>query len=233
MNDRLSSVLYGKKNGQIYYSSTDSYSIADYAYSQLNKANSATSLKTLCADLLRYGKEAQLFKNYRTDSLVDAAMTDAHRALLSDAEAVTFSDVNETLTDLESPVITWAGKSLNLDSKVEVKYIFRLGTYEGKIEELTLKLNYVNYEGQPAQVILTNPELYSEAHGLYAFSFDGLLAAELRTVIEAAIYCGDTQLSQTLRYSPDTYGNNKDGQLLILCKALFAYSDSAKAYFAP
>ena len=206
--------------------------LATYAYAQLNKTGIAENLKTLCADLLRYGAKAQIFKNYRTDSLVDAAMTDAHRAHLSDAEAVTFSDVNETLTDLESPVITWAGKSLNLDSKVEVKYIFRLGTYEGKIEELTLKLNYVNYEGQPAQVILTNPELYSEAHGLYAFSFDGLLAAELRTVIEAAVYQGNTRLSQTLRYSPDTYGNNKDGQLLVLCKALIAYSDTAKAYFS-
>ena len=30
---------------------------------------------------------------------------------------------------------------------------------------------------------------------------------------------------------PDTYGNNKTGTLLDLCKALFAYSDSAKAFF--
>ncbi|MBP3413559.1 MAG: hypothetical protein J6K89_09905, partial [Oscillospiraceae bacterium] len=66
MNDRLSSVLYGSKKGQPYYSPTDSYSIADYAYSQLNKEGSTATLKTLCADLLRYGSAAQSFKSYRT-----------------------------------------------------------------------------------------------------------------------------------------------------------------------
>jgi hypothetical protein len=66
----------------------------------------------------------------------------------------------------------------------------------------------------------------------YAFTFDGLLAAELRTVLDAAVYAGDTRLSQTLRYSPDTYGNGKSSALLDLCKALFAYSDTAKAFFA-
>ena len=50
-------------------------------------------------------------------------------------------------------------------------------------------------------------------------------------MVDAAIYEGTTKLSQTLRYSPDTYGNNKTGQLLTLCKALFAYSDTAKAFF--
>ena len=61
MNDRIRSVLYGTKEGQIYYSATDDYSITDYAYSQMNKANMPHSLKTVCADLLRYGAKAQIF----------------------------------------------------------------------------------------------------------------------------------------------------------------------------
>jgi hypothetical protein len=77
---------------------------------------------------------------------------------------------------------------------------------------------------------LTNPVAYSK-EGLYVFDFDGLMAAELRTVINAAVYAGNTQVSNTLQYSADTYGNGKSGMLLRLCQALFAYSDSAKAYF--
>ena len=50
-------------------------------------------------------------------------------------------------------------------------------------------------------------------------------------MISAQVYIGDQPASVTLRYSPDTYGNNKTGALGELCKALFAYSDSAKAYF--
>ena len=35
-----------------------------------------------------------------------------------------------------------------------------------------------------------------------------------------------------LQYSAHAYGNNKASTLLDLCKALFAYSDSARAYFS-
>ncbi len=232
MGDVVSAQLHMEKNGQVYLSKVDTYSIAQYAYSQLNKAGNTDSLKALCANLLRYGKEAQIFKSYRTDSLVDSAMTDAHRAYLSDIEAVTFGNNNTILSDLDNPVITWAGKSLNLDSKVSVKYVFDLGTYEGPVEELTLKVFYINHQGKVTQTTVSSPELYNVATNRYAFTFDGLLAAELRSITDVAIYHGDTRLSQTLRYSPDTYGNNKEGQLLTLCRALIAYSDTAKAYFS-
>ena len=67
---------------------------------------------------------------------------------------------------------------------------------------------------------------------VYVFTLDTLLAAELRAIVSAQIFAGETPVSCTLQYSADTYGNNKTGPLLHLCKALFAYSDSAKAYFA-
>ena len=221
-----------EKEGKVYVSNTDTYSIAQYAYAQLGKPAASQKLKTLCAELLRYGKEAQVFKSYRTDALVDAAMTDTHKSYLSSLEAVTFANVNETMNDLETPVITWLGKSLNLESKVTVKYIFDLGGYTGSMEDLVMKVHYVNLSGTVSETVIQNPEVYNASKNQYAFSFDGLLAAELRTAVDVVIYNGETQLSQTLRYSPDTYGNGKTGQLLILCKALFAYSDTAKAYFA-
>ncbi len=232
MGDVVKAQLHMEKDGQPYLSQVDPYSIAQYAYTQLNKPGAKASLKALCADLLRYGKEAQVYKSYRTDALADGAMTEDHRTYLSDAESVTFGSTNETLPDLETPVITWVGKSLNLESKVAVKYIFELGSYSGKVEDLSLKVRYVNYTGATVETDLTDAEIYDASKNRYSFSFDGLLAAELRSVVEVAIYEGDTQLSQTLRYSPDTYGNGRTGQLLILCKALFAYSDTAKIYFA-
>ncbi len=232
MGDVITAQLHMEKEGQPYLSKVDTYSIAQYAYAQLDKDTTTDGLKALCADLLRYGKEAQVFKSYRTDALVDSAMTEAHRAWLSDAEAVTFGNTNETLADLENSAVIWAGKALDLDSKVSVRYVFLPGTYTGSIEDLTLKVRYINHAGEDTEITLTDPVLYSAAMNSYAFTFDGLLAAELRTVTDVAIYAGETRLSQTLRYSPDTYGNGKTGQLLTLCKVLFAYSDTAKAYFA-
>ncbi len=231
MMDNISSVLYGTKNGQPYYSPVDEYSIATYAYSQLNNAGRPESLKILCADLLRYGTKAQIFKGYRTDALADSAMTNAHKTFLSNMDAVTFGNTNKVLEDLENAPMEWVGKSLNLESKVCLKFIFTLGAYSGKLSDLCLHVSYENANGETQNLTLTNVELYNSTHGYYAFTLDTLLAAELRSVISVQVYHGSTPLSRTLQYSADTYGNNKTGALLDLCKALFAYSDSAKSYF--
>ncbi len=231
MNDSISAVLHGTKEGQDYYSPTDTYSIATYAYSQLDKITVADSLKALCAELLRYGTKAQIFKSYRTDSLADANMTQVHKAYLSDIEAVTFGNTNRVLDDLDNAPITWAGKALNLESKVALKFVFNPGNYTGTLSDLTLRISYRDVTGSTKTLTLADPELYNEAMGVYAFTLDTLLAAELRAVVSAQIYVGNTPVSATLQYSPDTYGNGKTGTLLDLCKALFAYSDQAKVYF--
>ncbi|MBR6825912.1 MAG: hypothetical protein IKM59_05120, partial [Oscillospiraceae bacterium] len=89
-----------------------------------------------------------------------------------------------------------------------------------------------NVKGVPQTLTLSNPQVYHADKGFYAFTLDTLLAAELRSVLSVQIYEGDTPVSCTFRYSSDTYGLNKKGPLLDLCKALFAYSDRAKAYFS-
>ena len=66
MGDRITATLYMEKDGRTYYWEPDTYSIAQYAYAQLNKAGVDPKLKALCADLLRYGSKAQIFKAYRT-----------------------------------------------------------------------------------------------------------------------------------------------------------------------
>ena len=231
MTTELTTVLYGTKDGQVYYSPTDIYSIATYAYSQLSKESVPDSLKILCADLLRYGSATQVYKGYHTDDLADSALTDEQRAYLSDADALTFGSVNQVGKELENPVITWEGKSLDLQSKVGIKYIANLSKYTGNKEDLTLKITYVDRTGTQRTETLEEMELYKENRSLYAFTYYGLLAAELRTPVTVQIMEGDTPVSCTLTYSADTYGNGKDGQLLEVCKTLFAYSDSAKTYF--
>ena len=232
MNDRIRSVLYGSKEGQSYYSPTDDYSIADYAYSQLNKSNSSDALRRLCADLLRYGAMAQSYKGYRTDAPADGKLTEAQKGYLSDLNAVTFGNINGELNDNPAPEVLWAGKALDLNSKVTLKFVFDVGAYKGEAEALSLVIRYTDYTGKLQERRVSGAEAYGTKEGRYAFSFDGLLAAELRTTLTVQIYEGSTPLSCSLQYSADTYGNNKTGTLLNLCKALFAYADSAKAYFA-
>jgi len=231
MNDTLEAELYVVRDGVTYVSETDTYSIATYAYGQLNKETVSPALRNLCGELLRYGACAQIFKNYRTDALADSQMTEAHRALLQDLSTITFGSNNAVLEDLEAPTALWSGKALDLGSKVAVKFIFGLNGYEGRVEDLTLSVTYTAIDGQERTVEISDPQLYSEAFGQYAFTFDGLLAAELRSVLYVRVCENGTPISQTMVYSPDTYGNGKTGALGELCKALFAYSDAAKDYF--
>ena len=229
IGDEIEATLYMTKSGANYVSNPDVYSVATYAYTQMAKIESAADLKTLCADLLVYGSAAQTYKKYRTDSLCNSAMTAEQLAYCSDLEAVTFGSNNAVLDDIADPQITWAGKSLNLESKVVLKFVMETGAYIGKVEDLTLRVTFTDYSGAEKTVIVTDPTVYNGTR--YAFDFDGLLAAELRTVVKVAVFAGEEQVSPTLCYSADTYGNNRTGDLLTLCKALVAYSDSAKTFF--
>ena len=230
MNDEMEAVLHWNKDGQDHYSDTDVYSVSRYAYTQMNKTGSE-KLKVLCANLLRYGAQAQLLKGYRLNALADSDMTEEQRGYCTDLDTVTFGNTNVIGKDLESPTVEWVGKSMNLGSKVALKFVFAIGEYNGDLGDLNLRVSYTDIDGKLVTATVREIEAYNAPAGQYAFSFDGLLAAELRTVVSAQIYAGDEAVSCTLKYSADTYGRNKTGTLGAVCKALFAYSDSAKAYF--
>jgi hypothetical protein len=158
-------------------------------------------------------------------------MTPEQVQYLSDMSGLQFGDNYKVLNDVTTPLITWTGKALVLDSKVTLKFVFNAAQYAGSVENLKLKVTYTNYAGQTVETEVTGAQVYNANAGLYAFDFDGLLAAELRTVVTVAVYAGNTQVSPSMCYSADSYGNGRTGTLLDLCKALVAYSDSALIYF--
>ncbi len=232
MNENITTTLYMYKGEEVYRTVVDHYSIAAYAYSMLNKDNVSQEVKTLCANLLRYGSVAQLYKDYATDALADEELSYEHSLLLTDLDTVEFANNYALLGDVADATVSWIGKSLILDSTVAVKLAIDASAFAGNTEELSIRVSYTDVDGEEQQVTLTGPEAYSADRGLYIFVLDFLQAADLRTVLSCAIYDGETQVSETMTYSADTYGNGKTGDLLTLCKALIAYADSAKAVFA-
>ncbi len=229
MGDLVDATLHMTKGAAQYVSAVDTYSVATYAYDMLNSTTDSKML-TLCADLLRYGAEAQSFKKYRTDALVDWNMTKKQMEYLSDTSTLSFTSTDSYMGDLTSSKISWVGKTLDLGSKVGMKFVFNAKNCD--VSKLSMKVSYKGGNGDTKTVTLTGAEVYNASNGYYSFTFYGLLASELRTVVDVAIYDGDTQISETLRYSAESYASrNTSGALAPLCKALFAYSDSAKAYF--
>ena len=231
MGNLINATVYMTKGEETYCSPTDVYSVATYAYTQMGKANYPVSLKKLCAELLRYGAAAQTFKGYRTDALVDNQMTDEQRAYLTDLESVTFNQVNSTLGDVENPTVTWVSKTLNLESKVGVKFIVNLTNFVGDPSTLEFRYSYDDYMGVTQTGVISGATLYYEERNFYSFEIDCLLAAELRSMITGAVYCDGVQVSESTVFTPDSYANNRTGDLLTLCKALMSYSDTALVFF--
>jgi hypothetical protein len=231
MNNTVEAVLHMTKDGREYVSNGDSYSIATYAYAQLDNPAATEDLKILSANLLRYGAKAQIWKKYRTEALADAQMTDSQKALLQDLEAVEFGNNNEILSDVEIPLIDWVGKTMSLESKVVVRFVMNASNYMGDLDALSLRVSFVNIDGETETVTLTESTVYNEERHYYAFDFDGLLSAEMRSVMHVAVCEGDMQLSPTMVYSIDTYGVSTSGALRTLVQAMLAYGDSAKAFF--
>ncbi|MBR6825285.1 MAG: leucine-rich repeat domain-containing protein [Oscillospiraceae bacterium] len=231
MKDAIRATLYAKKGALTYCSAPDTYSIATYAYTQLGRSTTPAVLKTLCADLLRYGGWTQTYKGYRTDYLAHSDLTEAQAAYLTDLNTVVFGNHNTVAQELPNAPLTWKGKALLLESKVTLRFVFHIGNYTGALSSLKLKVTYTTPAGEAKTAYVTGPTPYSNVSGLYAFDFAGLTAAELRSVVSVTVYEGETPLTSTISYSADTYGNNRPEPLSTLCKALFAYSDSAKAYF--
>lgn len=231
MGDMVEATLHMSKGGANYVSNLDTFSVATYAYNMLKQSKDAKML-SLCANLLRYGAEAQTYKKYRTDNLVDAAMTDEQRAYLTDLSTLKFTEKDGVSMSIVSPKITWVGKTLLLDSKVGIKLVFNASAYGSDVSKLSMRVSYQNYKGEAKTLTVTGAEVYNAANQYYSFTFSGLLAAELRSVLSVAIYEGDTQISDTLEYSAETYASKTAGMALgTLSSALFAYSDAAKAYF--
>ncbi len=234
MNDMVSATLRMMKNGEGYCSAEDLYSVGTYAYTVLGMPSSTEKMRTLCANLLRYGSAAQTFKGYRSDALADAAMTEEQRSWMTDLNEVAFSNTDYFKEDLANPSISWVGKTLMLDSKVGIKYVFNVANYTGDLSELSLRVSYHSNSGEEKSVVLTDFEAYNSARGYYCFTFYGLLAAELRQTMEVAVYRGEEQLSKTMVYSAASYGSNPGvtGNLKTLSQALFAYSDAALKQFS-
>ncbi len=230
MNNDIEAVFRLTKGGQEYYSKTDVYSVAEYAYGKLDstKATDTDELKSICANLLRYGAMAQTQFGYRTDALVDASMTTAHKAFLTKLETVEMNSYMKQLDDHNAPTVPWKSATLELGNKVIMCLIANLANYNGDVSKLTVRLTYTDAKGE--NVTVERPlELYSVENKTYAVSYDGLRATEMRTIVSAAIYLNGTRVSKTVEYSVGSYGGRNPSDL---CRAMLAYGDAANAFFS-
>ena len=186
----------------------DNYSILTYCNNKLAN-NPSSELATLIADILEYGAAAQLYLNYKTDSLVNEGVS-------GKTEFVSISSTDklkETINKVEGFDIYSAGVYFYYSNNVYIK--FNAG------ENFKVTINDVDAT-ETVQEIDNGYILYSDM--ISATNFDNIYTFKL--------YDGET-LVQTFNYSIKSFVysfQNTSKSVGLIAKALYNYGLSAKAY---
>lgn len=227
MNDTIHATLYATYNGIEYASEVREYSVATYCYNMLDKynTNEYAKLQTLLVDLLNYGAASQVYMDYKTDALVNAKLTEEQKAMGTSTER-TLETVQELeYKTIDNPTVQWKGGGLNLQKSVGMRFKITADN----IENLTVKVT--NDIGEETIII---SDTFETTEGGYYVFFDGLNAGQMSDVVYLTVYDGETAVSNTIRYSIESYAyakhNSSDTNLAELVKAMMKYGDSAKAY---
>lgn len=226
LNDTVKATLCAELGGTKLFGSTVSYSAAAYCYNMLNRCTGAefADLRTLLVDLLNYGAQAQLYTAYRIDSLANADLTPM-QAACGTAQLPEMQSVLDTEAEVtENADVQWQGAGLMLENAVTLR--FKLAAED--IADLTVKIktDFGTWEIPSSDFVATDD-------GWYVY-FNGLHAGQMRTPVLVTAYKGDATVSNTIRYSVESYAYAKQNStiphLSDLVTAMLQYGDSAQHY---
>ncbi len=232
--DRMAEIIYatlcGTKDGAKYTSQTSEYSIKLYCHNMLAKSTDQDGeLRTLLVDILNYGAESQLYSGYNIDNLANAALTDEQLAWGTQGDVTTESDQNLKYKVIENPTVKWRGAGLYLDEETTLRFTIQTDN----IRNLVVK---VNCGKKTIEIPASRFARRTDAGNgdMYYVYVRGITAIQMREPIYLTVYNGDTQVSNTISYSVQSYANARiggsDTKLSNLLVAMIKYGDAAKAY---
>ena len=231
LNDTISATLHANYNDQDCVSSAQNYSIATYCYNKLGQYNPTDNPErveylALMVDLLNYGAAAQKYRNYKTDALANTRLTAEQVTWGTTQEPELESVTNTAYAVVENPSVTWYSANLNYQSTVRLLFKFNADDIDG------LSLRITTDDGK--QWIIPAAQFEPDGTGQYKVLFNGLNSAQMRTPLNVTVCKGNTAVSNTLRYSIESYAFSKRNStvqgLSDLVKAMINYGDSAYAY---
>lgn len=227
MNDTIKATLCATYDDVVYQSETREYSVAAYCYNILNKyySDEYAKLRTLLVDLLNYGAASQVYMNYKTDELVNSQLTEAQKVWGTRTQRVLETVQNLEYMTIENPTVQWKGGGLNLQESVGMRFKISTDSME------TLIVKVTNDAGD--ETIISSDTFEATNGGYYVF-YEGLNADQMSDVVYLTVYDGDVAVSNTVRYSIESYAyskqNSDDANLAELVKAMMKYGDSAYSY---
>ncbi len=240
LGETITATLYGTHSETgTEFTSELTYSVKEYCYNKLAQyadSDDVNEFKTLLVDLLNYGAKAQIYSGTNTNDLVNAALTEADKKYQTITPPTVNNGVKGVYNEIEETV-SWVGVNLYFEDVVGIKFRFTAPATEG----LTVKVMDAKSGGN---VLAEIAEFTEGANGSSIAYFDGLDATEMRKTIYAAVYNGETQVSEVLAYSIVAYAGEKvviaeydkatdaEKNRRALVSYMMRYGDAAAAYAA-
>ncbi len=221
LGDLVLAELRATLDGQEYTTSME-YGVANYCYNMLAKTEDA-KLRRLLVDLLNYGAAAQTYSQYKKNDLCNAKLTEEQKAWGTTGDLTLTDNLNTKYAVLEDAKATWKAASLRLENDVTIRFRFAADN----VENLT-----VRFEIGGQTFVVSEFEADASNPGQYYVSFNGTVARQMREIVLATVYEGDTAVSNTLQYSVESYAHSKQNVVNLgdMVKAMIRYGDSADAY---
>ena len=234
MGSELTATLYTVKGGECFASEPLTYSVQRYAQNMLARTDDAT-LRTLLVDMLNYGALAQDYFGYNTAHPVNAVLTERQQTY-GTKTTPELRSYKERIENENCPIRV-ISCTLELRERVTIRYTFDLSAYGGAVTDLQLVIAWRDENGAAQSATIGGADFVQTA-GRCTVSFDGLNAAQMRTVCTAELHekQNDRLVSDTVRYSIESYAASKsadpDSLLRELTVAMLRYGDATAAFCA-
>ena len=244
LGDTVYLAVYAElKDGTYAYTILAPYSPVDYATNQLNNSTD-TKLKQLCAAMLNYGAEAQLFFGHNVDTLANATLTDEQKALPEAYREDMVTAVPAASAAKQGEFANNKGfakrtPSISFEGAFCINYFFTPNY--APVDGITMY--YWNEADYNAVDVLTTEnasgsfKMNGSGVGQYNGSIEGIAAKALsEAVYVAAVYSDGTTTwtSGVLGYSIGSYCSSqasKGAAVSNLAMATAVYGYQAKQYF--
>ncbi|MBR4731545.1 MAG: hypothetical protein IK081_02150 [Lachnospiraceae bacterium] len=213
------------------------YSVADYCKNMLGNENYQSDewadFRRLLVDILYYGDAAQIYANYRTDRLVSAFLSDEQRSMGTDVntavECNSIKDKDFRNANATNGLASIESAALYLEAAVNVQFKVMARDTTGLRVVITDDEDGQNVIGA-APVKASNVD----ENGRYVVRFAVLNAGQMRKPIYATVIKGGNKVSNTYRYSIESYVASMRGREIAnldnLLNAMMRYGDSAALF---
>ncbi len=244
MGEVIRAKVVAVKDGMIYESAVDEYSLKTYAENRIRKSDDPIFRK-LMVDMLNYGAAAQVYFKKNTNHLANADLTEDERKQGTQEEVTPV--VIESVTDNVAETARIVSKSVAFKSGVELNAHVNYDAEPAEDEKVWVELTYVATSGDSKRQVVTRDKFVrSVKDGVvrYSAAFDIIATPDFgkevtlkvfRTVEEDGVST-DVQISETYTYSLETYAanrlaNSENENFKALLRAMLKYERSALAYF--